>query len=77
MRKLAQLPADAVCPMVSAAVFGRILGDAHWETKVRAYVHGLYGIDTRAPVAKATVPTQREGRIERQETDQMELFSLT
>ncbi|MCX4411651.1 hypothetical protein OG840_61920 [Streptomyces sp. NBC_01764] len=45
-RELAQQPADAVCPMVSAAVFGRILGDANWETKVRAYVHELYGIDT-------------------------------
>ncbi|MFI7501639.1 hypothetical protein ACIBVL_24675 [Streptomyces sp. NPDC049687] len=45
-RELAQQAADAVCPMVSAAIFGRILGDADWETKVRAYVHELYGIDT-------------------------------
>ncbi|MFJ2589665.1 hypothetical protein [Streptomyces sp. NPDC087538] len=51
-RELAQLPADAVCPMVSAAVFGRILGDASWETKVRTYVNELYGIDTSATVAE-------------------------
>lgn len=51
-RELAQQPADAVCPMVSAAVFGRILGDAHWETKVRTYVHEQYGIDTGTTVAE-------------------------
>ena len=46
VRKLAQLPADAVCPMVAAGVFGRILGIKDWEAKTRAYVHGLYGINT-------------------------------
>ncbi|MFE2684525.1 DNA cytosine methyltransferase [Streptomyces mirabilis] len=51
-RELAQQPADAVCPMVSAAVFGRILGDANWEAKVRAYVRELYGIDTSTKVAE-------------------------
>ncbi|MFE3601384.1 hypothetical protein [Streptomyces sp. NPDC059142] len=55
-RELAQLPADAVCPTVSAAIFGRILGDAHWESKVRAYVHGLYGIDTGTTVAETEEP---------------------
>ncbi|MEU6965090.1 hypothetical protein [Streptomyces chrestomyceticus] len=42
VRNQAQQAADAVCPMVAAAVFGRILGDADWEAKVRAYVHALY-----------------------------------
>ncbi|ORT54610.1 DNA cytosine methyltransferase [Streptomyces sp. CB03238] len=52
VRNVAQQAADAVCPMVSAAIFGRILGDANWETKVRAYVHELYGIDTGATVTE-------------------------
>lgn len=38
--------------MESAAIFGRIIGDTGWETKVRAYVHELYGIDTGATVAE-------------------------
>lgn len=46
VRNKAQQAADAVCPMVSAAIFGRILGDVNWEAKVRSYVHELYGIDT-------------------------------
>ncbi|MEW1926431.1 hypothetical protein [Streptomyces sp. NPDC088360] len=52
VRNVAQQAADAVCPMVSAAIFGRILGDAAWESKVRAYVHALYGIDTGTTVAE-------------------------
>ncbi|MFD4412509.1 hypothetical protein [Streptomyces sp. NPDC058475] len=52
VRNVAQQAADAVCPMVSAAIFGRILGDANWEAKVRAYVHELYGIDTGTMVAE-------------------------
>ncbi|MFH8410389.1 hypothetical protein ACH4FX_37285 [Streptomyces sp. NPDC018019] len=51
VRNVAQQAADAVCPMVAAAVFGRITGDRSWEAKVRAYVHELYGINTsRTPV---------------------------
>ncbi|MDG5807879.1 hypothetical protein P9869_35585 [Streptomyces ossamyceticus] len=46
VRNLAQQAADAVCPMVAAAIFGRVLGDRQWETKVREYVHKLYGIST-------------------------------
>ncbi|MFI9155665.1 hypothetical protein [Streptomyces sp. NPDC053367] len=42
VRTQAQQAADVVCPMVSAALFGRILGDRQWETKVRAYVEELY-----------------------------------
>ncbi|MFE7212497.1 hypothetical protein ACFU93_21385 [Streptomyces sp. NPDC057611] len=52
VRNVAQQAADAVCPMVSAAIFGRILGDADWETKVRHYVHQLYGIDTGTTIAE-------------------------
>ncbi|MEU6010718.1 hypothetical protein [Streptomyces sp. NPDC047453] len=52
VRNVAQQAADAVCPMVSAAIFGRILGDANWETKVRHYVHQLYGIDTGTTIAE-------------------------
>ncbi|MFI2764922.1 hypothetical protein ACH5A3_39840 [Streptomyces echinatus] len=52
VRNKAQQAADAVCPMVSAAIFGRILGDADWDRKVRAYAHELYGIDTGASVAE-------------------------
>ncbi|MGW6654987.1 hypothetical protein AMK23_34575 [Streptomyces sp. CB02130] len=48
VRNVAQQAADAVCPMVAAAVFGRILGDEDWETKVRTYVQELYGIDAAA-----------------------------
>lgn len=47
VRNTAQQAADAVCPMVAAAVFARILGVEDWEMRVRAYVHDLYGIDTR------------------------------
>ncbi|MGN9763097.1 hypothetical protein [Streptomyces sp. SD31] len=46
VRNMAQQAADAVCPMVAAAVFGRILGDKEWEAKVREYVHVLYGTAT-------------------------------
>ncbi|MEU2899664.1 hypothetical protein ABZ690_35745 [Streptomyces sp. NPDC006967] len=52
VRNKAQQAADAVCPMVSAAIFGRILGDTDWETKVRAYVHELYGIETGTTAAE-------------------------
>ncbi|CAL9677844.1 hypothetical protein SUDANB105_08155 (plasmid) [Streptomyces sp. enrichment culture] len=42
VRNKAQQAADVVCPMVSAALFGRILGDRQWEAKTRAYVEELY-----------------------------------
>ncbi|MCX4682569.1 hypothetical protein OG413_46145 [Streptomyces sp. NBC_01433] len=42
VRNLTQGRADIVCPMVAAALFGRILGDPRWEAKTRAYVEGLY-----------------------------------
>lgn len=48
VRNKAQQAADAVCPMVSAAVFGRILGVEDWESKTRAYVHELYGTKAAA-----------------------------
>jgi site-specific DNA-cytosine methylase len=43
VRAKAQQAADVVCPMVAAALFGRILGDPCWEDKVRAYVAKIYG----------------------------------
>jgi site-specific DNA-cytosine methylase len=52
VRNVAQQAADAVCPMLSAAIFARVLGDEDWEAKVRAYVHELYGIDTGKTVAE-------------------------
>ncbi|PVC80362.1 hypothetical protein DBP19_36535 [Streptomyces sp. CS090A] len=42
IRNLTQQRADIVCPMVAAALFGRILGDPRWEAKTRAYVENLY-----------------------------------
>ncbi|MFI8178028.1 hypothetical protein ACIF6H_32565 [Streptomyces microflavus] len=42
VRNLTQGRADIVCPMVAAALFGRILGDPRWEAKTRAYVESLY-----------------------------------
>ncbi|MFF3256475.1 hypothetical protein ACFYWP_37090 [Actinacidiphila glaucinigra] len=64
-RNMAQQAADPVCPMVSAALFGRILGDPNWETKTREYVHTLYGIgagrkDQQDLLRKlfATIPAQ-------------------
>ncbi|MFE4539651.1 hypothetical protein ACFRKB_32075 [Streptomyces scopuliridis] len=42
VRNLTQGRADIVCPMVAAALFGRILGDRRWEAKARAYVEELY-----------------------------------
>ncbi|MFC9803360.1 hypothetical protein ACFWGE_32800 [Streptomyces bacillaris] len=42
IRNLTQQRADIVCPMVAAALFGRILGDLRWEAKTRAYVEELY-----------------------------------
>ncbi|MER6980209.1 hypothetical protein ABT317_25360 [Streptomyces carpinensis] len=56
IRKKAQQPADAVCPMVAAAVFGRILGITNWEAKTRTYVHHLYGLP--APVCPASAGSQ-------------------
>ncbi|MFF6903403.1 DNA cytosine methyltransferase [Streptomyces hydrogenans] len=44
VRNLAQQAADAVCPMVAAAVFGRILGIKDWEKKTRTYVHQVYDV---------------------------------
>ncbi|THA65394.1 DNA cytosine methyltransferase [Streptomyces sp. A0642] len=52
VRNVAQQAADAVCPMVAAAVFGRILGDENWEAKTRAYVRELYGINTGATITE-------------------------
>ncbi|QDN84383.1 DNA cytosine methyltransferase [Streptomyces sp. RLB3-6] len=46
VRNVAQQAADVVSPMVSAALFGRILGDPNWEAKTRAYVHALYGTES-------------------------------
>jgi site-specific DNA-cytosine methylase len=54
IRNKAQQAADAVCPMVAAALFGRILGLENWEAKTRAYVHGLY---------KIPLPTQLSARL--------------
>ncbi|MEV6179931.1 hypothetical protein [Streptomyces sp. NPDC052015] len=53
VRNMAQQAADVVCPMVSAALFGRILGDRQWEAKTRAYVEELYG----------TVPAEEGGQM--------------
>ncbi|MEU6070515.1 DNA cytosine methyltransferase [Streptomyces sp. NPDC047082] len=52
-RNKAQQAADAVCPMVAAALFARVLGIPDWEMKTRAYVHELYGIRTRHAAAPA------------------------
>jgi site-specific DNA-cytosine methylase len=41
IRNKAQQAADAVCPMVAAAVIGRVLSQ-HWEDSARAYVEELY-----------------------------------
>ncbi|MGW9440598.1 hypothetical protein [Streptomyces sp. NPDC055607] len=59
VRNVAQQAADAVCPMVAAAVFGRILGIMDWEEKTRTYIHRIY----RVP------------RIPRQQIEQMLLFA--
>jgi len=45
-RNMAQQAADAVCPMVAAAVMGRILDEEEWEPQARAYVRALYQIHT-------------------------------
>ncbi|WP_455361277.1 hypothetical protein [Streptomyces sp. SYSU K21746] len=52
VRNVAQQAADAVCPMVAAAVFGRILGVEDWEARTRAYVTELYAIPTGASIVK-------------------------
>ncbi|MEU3330044.1 DNA cytosine methyltransferase [Streptomyces albus] len=65
IRTRAQQAADAVCPMVAAAVIGRTLG-REWEGRTRAYVWKLYGLGTTgttvtaapAPAVVATVPPQ-------------------
>ncbi|MEU8526419.1 hypothetical protein AB0C77_12605 [Streptomyces sp. NPDC048629] len=59
VRNKAQQAADAVCPMVAAAVFGRILAITDWEERTRAYVHRIYAIPT----------------IPRQRVEQMLLFA--
>ncbi len=46
VRNMAQQAADAVCPMVSAAFFARILGILDWEERVRDYVHRIYSVPT-------------------------------
>ncbi|MFD4247561.1 hypothetical protein ACFWP3_39150 [Streptomyces sp. NPDC058525] len=50
IRTKAQQAADAVCPMVAAALFGHILG-IEWEAKTRTYVHELYKIPISAETA--------------------------
>ncbi|WP_069874822.1 DNA cytosine methyltransferase [Streptomyces malaysiensis] len=59
IRNKAQQAADAVCPMVAAAVIGRILG-VEWEPQTRAYVHELYGVAAApeaAPLSPNPVPS--------------------
>jgi site-specific DNA-cytosine methylase len=41
VRHIAQQTADAVCPMVAAAVGGRVMNRA-WEARARAWVEGVY-----------------------------------
>ncbi|GAA1011499.1 DNA cytosine methyltransferase [Streptomyces thermogriseus] len=71
VRQKAQQAADIVCPMVAAALVARILGDASWEEKVRAYVARLYGRATAAEDGQQrllralfgpVVPSQSTGR---------------
>lgn len=70
VRNLTQQRADIVCPMVAAALFGRILGDPRWEAKTRAYVEGLYrptevekGGQMRLQMLFAhRIPAQKTGR---------------
>lgn len=52
IRNRAQQAADAVCPMVSAAVIGRVLGRS-WESQTRAWVEELY-----RPAATALTPVR-------------------
>ncbi|MFD9151273.1 DNA cytosine methyltransferase [Streptomyces diastaticus] len=68
IRNRAQQAADAVCPMVAAAVIGRALDVEEWETRARAYAHELYGTGTPAavpvaPAAGASVPRPRRAPV--------------
>ncbi|MFE4496055.1 DNA cytosine methyltransferase [Streptomyces niveus] len=51
IRNKAQQAADAVCPMVGAAIIGRALGIEEWEPRARAYADALY-----RPVARTAAP---------------------
>ncbi len=42
IRNRAQQAADAVCPMVAAAIIGRALNVEEWELRARAYAEALY-----------------------------------
>ncbi|WP_435596533.1 DUF3560 domain-containing protein [Streptomyces albogriseolus] len=68
IRNRAQQAADAVCPMVAAAVIGRALDVEEWETRARAYAHELYGTGTPAavpvaPAAGVSVPRPRRAPV--------------
>ncbi|MEH0589805.1 hypothetical protein QA942_39570 [Streptomyces sp. B21-106] len=71
VRNLAQLRADIVCPMVAAALFGRILGDPRWEAKTRAYVEGLYRPTEAEKGGKMLLQTLFAHRIPAQNTGRM------
>ncbi|MFD4020605.1 DNA cytosine methyltransferase [Streptomyces sindenensis] len=61
IRNKAQQAADAVCPMVAAAVIGRVLDVAAWETRARRYADALYRTSTpqEATPAPAQLPRPR------------------
>ncbi|MFE7443807.1 hypothetical protein ACFU7X_25540 [Streptomyces chartreusis] len=71
VRNLTQQRADIVCPMVAAALFGRILGDPRWEAKTRAYVEELYrpteveerGQTFLQKLFARPIPAQNSGRL--------------
>ncbi|MFJ2067230.1 DNA cytosine methyltransferase [Streptomyces albidoflavus] len=60
IRNRAQQAADAVCPMVAAAIIGRALDVEEWERRARAYADALYRRSLRpeAPLF-AIVPRPR------------------
>ncbi|MCX5426131.1 DNA cytosine methyltransferase [Streptomyces sp. NBC_00078] len=60
IRNRAQQAADAVCPMVAAAIIGRALDVEEWELRARAYADALYRRTLRpeAPLV-AIVPRPR------------------
>ncbi|MFD0270916.1 DUF3560 domain-containing protein [Streptomyces sp. NPDC127106] len=58
IRNNAQQAADAVCPMVAAAVIGRALDVDEWETRARAYADALYRPGAR-PAPPLALPRPR------------------
>ncbi|MDJ0345515.1 DUF3560 domain-containing protein [Streptomyces sp. H10-C2] len=58
IRNRAQQAADAVCPMVAAAIIGRVLDIIGWERRARAYADALYGRTAR-PDVPCTLPRVR------------------